>query len=820
MKFNYIWVLLCLLVQQQTQAQCEPKGITTNPHAPVNAEIPPYRNTFFDWTKDRYDAKFSTYSQSSVYSPFTNNNYQNENIDALIQSKDYLPEDGWELIDWNMGYEEDLSESLSKSHYLHFALYNRYRSIMRVFVAGKDPSQRYNSVSIEMKVEGEQGQLLKTAHPTLLNLPAYAAALDNYAWQNKNQKLATTRVFQNGFLDNWVYADFYVAYDPCVCLYKSKILFRVMHIDESEIKLTGLFEGIISQVDNTTQQDRTPLREILFTIDREALGEIGSVAYKGYSNYIDFVNDQEKQLKIFDKEDHELTDKEFEKRYEINSMLYDVYSGVASNNFLRSTLQAVPYIGGALELVSFFSGKGNAKEPSAPPPPHAVNAKMELNGYLKGIYNAGTYAVKVPGSVGSDVQDKRYPYYNEKLGVVNLLNTPVVRYKRHFKKVRSGTNKGFRHTSLGGKVYYLAYVENEDIYREQLFYELDPFDYVINPASGFDMANVDVMAQIVFKNGETLQKRPYSYEYGCSPYLPTLNPNLKGSKLFHIPCLTSTSFVHDEEVIRKQVDFFGRGEGKLKSVTFPENMQASKDPEVYVKMFFNLKRKDNGERVLHVLTYKAKLETDNSLPTRNMQSTLVPQYLLLEDTVLSSTPIEASTIEVGKNVSTLNNMKVDVIAHTQIKNRGNASLIPNLNLSLFPVNSGSCYTQPTPKPAQVELQSFCRSNEYLNERVAKKKQDKKREETTNCTQPSVIQVDVYPNPANQVLHVKISTTQEGTHQIKLLNQLGQSVYNQSVTLSQGETLHSIPVDHLQRGIYIFNMVGESMPSISKKILLQ
>lgn len=93
---------LCLLLLNQSTGQCLFKGITTDPTAPVNTELPSNKNLYFNWMQQYWNNNSTCQPASQVESPF----YKIDNLEALRTSKDMLPIDGWELIRREFGYTD------------------------------------------------------------------------------------------------------------------------------------------------------------------------------------------------------------------------------------------------------------------------------------------------------------------------------------------------------------------------------------------------------------------------------------------------------------------------------------------------------------------------------------------------------------------------------------------------------------------------------------------------------------------------------------------------------------------------------------------
>lgn len=68
-------------------------------------------------------------------------------------------------------------------------------------------------------------------------------------------------------------------------------------------------------------------------------------------------------------------------------------------------------------------------------------------------------------------------------------------------------------------------------------------------------------------------------------------------------------------------------------------------------------------------------------------------------------------------------------------------------------------------------------------------------------------LSIYPNPSNGE-RVSLSINEGGEYSIELVNTIGQSVYQEDITVNGNET-HDMSFEHLSNGVYILNVKGES-----------
>lgn len=145
-----------------------------------------------------------------------------------------------------------------------------------------------------------------------------------------------------------------------------------------------------------------------------------------------------------------------------------------SNQFLKAGLNAVPWLKSAVSLVDVFIGGGK----TSPGPqevkllPLTVNLTAKINGTISITNPYHSIIFTNPGSKDAELDADAYPYYNEVLGIFNLLNTPTL-YKQ--------TNIAYREDDYGGNV---------RINEHRFKLDLSTIKYVLNPAAGVTIQNM------------------------------------------------------------------------------------------------------------------------------------------------------------------------------------------------------------------------------------------------------------------------------------------------------------------------------------------
>lgn len=238
MKKNYSLTLLCILFFSDAFSQnCAPNGINTNPASPVNNQRPGMVNTF-NWTLPDFALNsMHTYNgNTSLRSPFfdTDNSFIGHFYDPIPGPKDFLPgDDGWELVKKDFGFEVG-GQPVNNPY---FILYNKFRGLLRIFVARGDQAL-LNGAMFKM-------QFIEEANPMQTSLLDHSSELKaiNAPFARK-PKLNSSANILNGY-GEWFYADFPMNYDPCTCLYQSKLEIRVDLSNTAIISLSGSSSGEI-----------------------------------------------------------------------------------------------------------------------------------------------------------------------------------------------------------------------------------------------------------------------------------------------------------------------------------------------------------------------------------------------------------------------------------------------------------------------------------------------------------------------------------------------------------------------------------------------
>lgn len=174
----------------------------------------------------------------NVDSPFfvpLSSAYYNANIAQFSNTlvKDFQEKDGWVLVEQNFGTPQKAVKHAS------LILYNKYTGILRLFIlTGQRPVDIAQTAYIELQYYkppyGQSDPNFQTANLDMYSDKNYRNALD--------ERVEKTVVSKPNKWENqnfyWLYADFKMNYDPCVCNVRSRLTFAVKLLKTSTVNLS------------------------------------------------------------------------------------------------------------------------------------------------------------------------------------------------------------------------------------------------------------------------------------------------------------------------------------------------------------------------------------------------------------------------------------------------------------------------------------------------------------------------------------------------------------------------------------------------------
>lgn len=265
-------VLLCI---GQIQAQ----------YCPGN----PPRNSSFDWTADSWPLWIRPVVtqvpvQVVVPSPFSLNTIASQPNTVHLQrasgAGDYLPEDGWVILVESVGMTRP-----DAVYFPQFVLYNRFESKMRYFVYLTD---MVNASDVEVSAKFSLLSGVTHVSAALEHVFTPMKVIEHY----RNNNILIT-IPNQGFSPPgvWAMADIAIAYDPCTCEYtsgieistttKNYLTYDLNLVEENNVEeVIGLVNGQGNRVKNSGN------RFSAVAGDSRAGFFKGNVAYKTMSEFM------------------------------------------------------------------------------------------------------------------------------------------------------------------------------------------------------------------------------------------------------------------------------------------------------------------------------------------------------------------------------------------------------------------------------------------------------------------------------------------------------------------------------------------------------
>lgn len=233
-----VLLLAVLFLSHDLASQATPScaGTGTNPSA-----LPDWYTPNWDWqdpTPSNWYGNISTGTLATA-SPFTHNSNTDDMI-KIVNGLDYDPSQGWVLLAKDFGV---IGGSNAANATPYFILYNKYKSILRLFLYYGNANPTINSASVILKWNSSINSPIAN-NSLLTHANEYALANENYPISNNPEKHINylNQVSNSGA---WGVTEYLVNFDPNTL----KNINNFQHIDFdfklstiSEISINGEFK--------------------------------------------------------------------------------------------------------------------------------------------------------------------------------------------------------------------------------------------------------------------------------------------------------------------------------------------------------------------------------------------------------------------------------------------------------------------------------------------------------------------------------------------------------------------------------------------------
>ncbi len=724
------------------------------------------------------------------------------------------PRYGWELMHMNRGlglYGDTELDANSTLYNPYMLFYNKYTGKLRLIVS-PGQGQSFDNANTDLSIIEDPGNNDLKVSALLNRYNTFQTALDQ---ATKIEKVSSDLPFTTP--NKWSISDFQLAYDPCVCKNEARIKFEFKERNFASVLMTGRIVG--REVPLNTSGNN-PL----------AFGDdfLSSVLVGKDENNIDIAN---AGMLIYNQ-----IDQDVESAYvnETMKLLGEIFSTIGSP---LKNIKAGFSIPGGDEPIKVKSGPflsaaaGFASKQLNPPAPKItyLEAEAAFSGIIEDESNSGGLAsieLLHPGSYSADrlaVPWTQHTFYNEIPGLFALLKTPNLQF---------AYNPGAPYVVTGGfglaieepLEYVLNPAAEIDMENTKIYaaVEFDVYDSTFEPwhnLTGLDTYNEDPgypliatlmgqdensdhyfittsstaynaadpiakilepsfdLAAVEFVEGNQLiQQFPFLEDYSRHPYPDYEDSGLKTKLTF--------------QTVYVPID-------KLDDLRFTEIFR-SLDINAYYQSFnpeyndlFNFRLKiladykflpneygDVNETV-QVYTYEIgeKNEVDFSVMDDCVDSNnpicdteIYNQYDFQTNLIINTThytgsqDIYADIITIDGDLSTDPGVTINLYATNEIFTE-NGSISPDINLIIF---------EPYPHDglnvvAEEDLNLFCNSSSYKASQPAIRKIPPENQAKV------IVDFEVFPNPANKDLSLKLKLKQDSEISIRLMDLNGRIV---------------------------------------------
>jgi hypothetical protein len=783
------------------QVPCPPTGVTTNPDAPSNTIAPQslhqmHENDFFDWRELIYDVQLgSSLPPTSIINP----NYDpNGATNHLSLNPDYLPEDGWELLYVDLGLDRDGNwNPQSSAGDLYLILYNKYRGIIRVFVAIVAAGQN-SMVEMQLKMYGG-------------NNTALFASIDKVQqplrYFDPTNIASNTQLFSNNATNspNWFYADFPVNYDPCTCedyenTVPSMFEFKVELQSVGSIELIGESSGTLKMIEKTAGGSTQSSWDKFYGTTKKVQGSIAA-GRKGFKDFDAFKADLKNTA------DNSGSSNKADMKAAIDNL----------TGFLTDEIPAlgvVPYVSEALALIDFFTGGGKKSGPQEVIfPPMSIQLEHRFTGSLRLASNYIDRSIYTPGSsftpqntnaLGQPLPngDPRYPIYNEILGVYTLLDKPKVdmytglTYLEQEEDYQQGDPPQFR------------VVES----RSRKWFKIDQqsIKIAVNPASQLTLEETYCQLNVT----DTIRDLITTTSGGI-----IVNDSLWTSNLLPLPCIDNNAVIIDEKKLSEPSDLDINGLSLSLVLVF---------------------RNANGDKFLHKSTWAVEF---NQIYPYGTSPGFVghpktwwnwfdhPQFAQQdigflnadEDLLVSNSTVDQDisafqtiTIENSTIKSNSSSTRTRVLAGNSIEVLPGSEILPNTVLEVSSV--GSNCDAPIAIASMSDIESVCIGNEYKsrNQYVAKRKLEPEIHDPADTQ----MRFWLFPNPTNGHTTIRWSSAEINDQSVwvSVVDISGTEVVSRKVAVTDERM--QFDLSDLSNGVYMVQLKTESGYTGIRKLVKQ
>lgn len=293
---------------------------------------------------------------------------------------------------------------------------------------------------------------------------------------------------------------------------------------------------------------------------------------------------------------------------------------ISKLSFLKSGLSDYPWLKGALAALEVFVSGGKKPEAATPQTvkimPMGINMTAKFTGTLTTVFPYNEIKIPNPGSKDVELDIDNYPYYNEVMGVFNLIKTPEVWWERQVEMLNAHNNNPSLSCPNPPSPSYLPCTDlTVNVDRFKL--DTNTIRYVLNPAAGLAIQNMQFQ---LITDGE--YNGSFYQNWGAQEARKMIGFTFTGKDSKTNRDKFSTDLWHAKSFAQKTFKVYSNFSSTLPNAYYgywepwrPMGIK-SRQTTAYLKVILNLKRTDNipnTQNVLYVLTYPVKLKQGNQM---------------------------------------------------------------------------------------------------------------------------------------------------------------------------------------------------------------
>jgi hypothetical protein len=361
---------------------------------------------------------------TTMGSPFVNS--PTTSLDAIAISEDYTRAKGWELIQRDFGCTHNTA-------YPYFVLYNKYTSLIRVYIYKTETQEGFTSMLVTME------PTTSAPYPATTSLgDTLAGTPEAFLNSNQSKKYGkqVVSVTEQGGFTRWTVAEFNPGFDPNIqngVYAGAGLKFTIYGVVTNDMKAVIKGRSVSGSDPSLYSFSYVPKKAPTSansgqTYDFSGLGDKYSKFSKSLTEmrnvtktFADRVkqNVSQQSPSLTSLEGRVMLDAGIASDNSNNDQDFLKMLGKATDGLTTATGSAGTILKFVGEMIGLFSGGSSTKPASMPT---YTSYDMELQGTLTAKTVQESFIIRVPGSIQND--NNNASYYKCPLGLVNIKNIP------------------------------------------------------------------------------------------------------------------------------------------------------------------------------------------------------------------------------------------------------------------------------------------------------------------------------------------------------------------------------------------------------------